>query len=157
MIIPDNHSCFSCQRSVRFMCRCGSAPHVLPERGADWTAASPAVAASGSERRDNCSLPSGSFFWPLDGITWSPQSVWPDSSAEFWAMLPTGGCALSALMRADEGGKKKKEIEGRSAGWPCHFFFLLWSPHLRVPNRSILSLKAKPIRTSVTRSLLRLS
>lgn len=37
------------------------APHVLPERGADWTAASPAVAASGSERRDNC-LPSSHSF-----------------------------------------------------------------------------------------------
>lgn len=58
----------------------------------------------------------------------------------------------------NEGGrkKKKKKIEGRSAIRPCHFFFL-WSPHSRVPNRSILSLAAEPIRTSVTRSLLHLS
>lgn len=131
------------------------APHVLPKRGADWTAASPAVAASGSERRDNLLAIRRLLFWALDGITWSPPSLWPCSSAEFWATLPSGGCALSALMRA--AAKKKKKIEGRSAIRPCHFFFPPWSPHPRVPNRSILSLAPEPIRTSVTRSLLHLS
>lgn len=70
LIIPDNHFCLSCQYSVRFMCPCGSALHVLPERHADWTSAArpPTLpprppcgglscsAASGSERRDNYSL-----------------------------------------------------------------------------------------------------
>lgn len=70
LIIPDNHFCLSCQYSVRFMCPCGSAPHVLPERHADWTSAPrppplpphppcgglSCSAASGSERRDNYSL-----------------------------------------------------------------------------------------------------
>lgn len=62
----------------------------------------------------------------------------------------------------NEGGrgkKKKKKRNRRSVSRPAlsFFFLFLWSLRLRVPNRSILSLKAEPIRTSVTRSLLHLS
>lgn len=59
----------------------------------------------------------------------------------------------------NEGGRKEKEKKNRRSvsRLALSFFFFLWSPHLRVPNRSILSIKAEPIRTSVTRSLLHLS
>lgn len=61
------------------------------------------------------------LFWALDGITWSPPSLWPCSSAEFWSTLPSGGCALSALMRA--AAKKKKSKVGQPFGLVIFFFF----------------------------------
>lgn len=122
LIIPDNHFCLSRQRSVRFLRGCGSALHVLPERGADWMATSPAVAPSSSERGDNCSPSSCSFSGHWMESPGARRALGPGSGADFWVMLPSGAGALSALMRAT--GKKKK-IEGRSVGRPCHFFFLV--------------------------------
>lgn len=105
LIIPDNHFCLSCQYSVRFMCLCGSALHVLPECHKDWTSAAPfpcpscgglsCGAASGSERGIITPCPSAGSFLGLVRITWSSHVV-------FWATLPTQGCrgtAVSALMR----------------------------------------------------------
>lgn len=85
LIIPDNHFCLSCQFSVRFMCLCGSAPHIFPEHHTDWPSAAPfpcppcdglsCSAASGSERGIITPCPSAGAFHGLVRITWSPQST----------------------------------------------------------------------------------
>lgn len=82
LIIPDNHFCFSCQYSVRFMCLCGSALHVFPERHTDWPSAArlpcppcdglSCSAASGSERGIITPCPSAGSFLGLVRITWKP-------------------------------------------------------------------------------------
>lgn len=112
LIIPDNHFCFSCQYSVRFMCFCGSARHVFLRRHTDWPRAAPFLCppcgglsrsvASGSERGIITPCPSAGSILGLVRITWKPAEHPLGSDIVFRAVLPSQGCrgeAVSPLMR----------------------------------------------------------